>query len=195
MIYFAEGLSQQGEEDLLRLVTLDPGAIFPPETAPETQDRFKKLTEAHPEPLELSAKASRDGNVIDITTSVKRDAAGLTSGVRIHYRTPENLAWITRSNGTISIEEKSSIQYYVELIGPGSTILATSGSKANPISVAPQTIDKNASAKTTRPRHRVFLYAMGGLLAAAAVTTVALIATDNGGTGDTSVTWPTASRP
>jgi len=131
--HLALGRESAMEADLRRLASLDRDYVFGPASRPEigqTFDRVKASIDGSPS---ISVSVSEDVGAVRIEAEVENDSQDLTRTLSIRARVAGG-AWASSDGDGLSlpVTDGSSVEYFVEAIGPGGAMIANEGSEDSP---------------------------------------------------------------
>ncbi len=132
MARWATGAERQAQRDLAALAELDPQHAFPPEAPPELGEAFAEGAREGGLAIELSFADETGATTMSV--DVHRDGMGLVHSLRTHVRVADG-EWSDSDASSLHLDvpEHASVEAWVEAIGPGGAIVATSGSADAPI--------------------------------------------------------------
>lgn len=132
MARWAQGNERQAQHDLIALAEVDPHHAFPPEAPPELGEAFAEAARDGGLSLQLSFVDAPGSATLTVDTH--HDDAGLVRALRTHVRVADG-AWAESDSSTVRVEvaEHDAVEAWVEAIGPGGAVIATSGSESAPI--------------------------------------------------------------
>ena len=132
MARWAQGNERQAQHDLIALAEVDPHHAFPPEAPPELGEAFADAARDGGLSLQLSFVDAPGSATLTVDTH--HDDAGLVRALRTHVRVADG-AWTESDSSTVRLDvaEHAAVEAWVEAIGPGGAVIATSGSEGAPI--------------------------------------------------------------
>lgn len=124
--------------DLIALASIDRNHSFPDSAPPALREAFASARREVPRALGLRvAREERDG-MLHFEAVVEDDTASLVRALRIEARSGTG-AWIRGQNGAVEVPRTDArVDYFAEALGPGGAVLASDGSRTQPLSYIPE---------------------------------------------------------
>ncbi len=131
-VEFAAG--DQGELDatLAALASLAPAHRLAPESPPELVERFGAARRRSGRGLSVDVDAAREGGVLRVVATVQGDIAGLARRVRVVARIGGLERAAIDEPLELDVSETDSVEYWVEVLGPGRAVVAGLGDAGRP---------------------------------------------------------------
>ncbi|MEM9190369.1 MAG: hypothetical protein AAGF12_14385 [Myxococcota bacterium] len=119
--------------DMFRLATLEPDYSFGNQVPPAVVERFRTQAARVTDRVKVELQVETHAGGIRLQGIVQNDVTGMVRTVRLGVRKPGN-AWTRRQNSALEFATSSdeTIEYYVEAVGPGGAVVASSGSSTHP---------------------------------------------------------------
>jgi hypothetical protein len=185
VVHFALRAGDRLAQDLALLAALDRTHVFGPHLPPALREQFERVVhETEPARVESAISFSAPGALIE--ASVRNLPETIVTRVQVHARA-EGGAWITGGNGRLALSMPVfSVEWYVEVIGPGGAMLLTEGDVGSPrratapipaVQDEPVLVTRAAPAEVRRASTWYWWALGGGTAAAAAITAVAVVFT------------------
>lgn len=131
LAHHAAGDVGAAEEDLSRLLSIDPSASLDETTPPAVRRLFERLREeVVPITVEGVVMPSSTGYVISLR--VTGDVGGLQRGARIHHEGAEGVEQVDGARAEV-LSEQDALRYWIEVLGPGGVVIASAGSSEAPL--------------------------------------------------------------
>lgn len=118
--------------DLRMLATLDPRHVIDRTAPPDFRRAFARATQAVRGPLSVTATHERVADRVQIEARAHDDPAGVVRAIRVFVR--RDGAWLPASTppASLLVPASTSVEYYVEAVGPGGAVVARAGSRQFP---------------------------------------------------------------
>lgn len=173
-------------QDLRRLASIAPDHRWGREAPPELSEAFAQTLEVVDGELGVTAAAEPVSGGIAMSGEALNDHGRLVREIRVFTRQGGG-SWHRSSGGTQAVPAGQRLDYYVEAVGPGGAVLASEGSRDEPLTSDP------ALAGTSLVRQRdddgggispwVWIGLGAGVLVAAGVVIAVILATSAGPAG------------
>jgi hypothetical protein len=184
LVHLALGKKEAMATDVRMLVGLEPDARFGPSVPPEIVEQAEAARREAGAPLAVVAGIRPSSSGIRIVASVDGEPASLVQRIDVYARSGDG-AW-RRGTTSVSVEGSQLVRYYAEAIGPGGAVLASDGTRAEPLRFG-EPVDTGDAAGSPNWL-AVGLGTAGAVILAGVAVSIAVVAT--GGEGDR--TQPTA---
>lgn len=193
LVHLADGSADALDNDLRFLAAIAGDRTLSPEIPPETRARYEQIRASQGGPLAAQAHLTPMSDGATIQVDALHVPVGLNVTVKIHVQVNDEdwQAPILNRTARVHAEMGSQIAYFVELIGPGGAVLASSGSEHEPI-VAQLNRALNPAEHRRDDGAPIWPYLVGaGVVGAAAITVaVVLLAGGKDSSGGTQVSAP-----
>ncbi len=132
LVHAAMGQRNRVEESLAALATIDPGYRFSSEVPPDIVEDFRAIA-SRQLPLELAVQTEATPSGTRIHASTLHDDGHIVTAVRIRGRADDAPSWRESTTGELDVPAFDDLEYYVEAIGPGRSVVATLGNEQEPL--------------------------------------------------------------
>jgi hypothetical protein len=136
LAYLAMDDSGALRQDLRRLASLAPDHRWGREAPPELGEAFAQTLEVVDGVLGVTSDSEGVPGGVSVSAEAVNDHGGLVRELRIFTRVGGG-SWHRTSGGTQAAPAGQRLEYYVEAIGPGGAVLATEGSRDEPLESGP----------------------------------------------------------
>jgi hypothetical protein len=134
IVHYALGDEAAWVADVQRLARAAPELALGPELPPRFRERFRAFVDEGLV-LALDTRVRRTEDVLEVSAVVVGDPGGLVRSIRVAGRLPgASTRWERARGATLRIAEPdaTSVEYYVEVVGPGGAVLVREGSAESP---------------------------------------------------------------
>jgi hypothetical protein len=133
LIQHALGWTEALERSLAQLAVIDREHVFGADVPPGIREAFIRVRSRARERPRVISRRERTPDVVRVYATIADDTTGLARRTRISARTGDG-PWRVSSGQEVelTVAEAERVEYYVELLGPGGIVLATSGSQETP---------------------------------------------------------------
>ncbi len=118
--------------DLARLAVVAPNYAFDRRAVPEVRRAFADARANASGAIRVVATPAIEGGGVTVRADAQNDVQHLVRTVRISGRPDAASAWERSDDAPLFVSTDGPVEYYVEAIGPGGAVLASSGSASSP---------------------------------------------------------------
>ncbi len=133
LVHLAQGNADAMARELGCIAALEPEHRFGREAPPDLTEAYRAVRERSGGPLQLEVRAISSSSGLVLRGELSNAPAGLVHEIRVSGRAGRG-PWRSAA-GELSIpatHRATTLEAYASAIGPGSAVLATAGSEANP---------------------------------------------------------------